>query len=138
MNPTTEVILNLWEICDLNSGLILGLKGMAYVGKGSDDEKLSFLKSRSLLDFMIAKDFQVPERFSTILGDEKIRGIPLNTAREMGMSLDLFEEVMNDLEEELSKSNGMKISASPIVCITPLNYTDDLKLVPFDNMKSSR
>ena len=56
MTNNPEIVFNLWYLTD-DTGWIFGLKAKPYVAEGSDDEKLAFLNSRALLDFMIAKDY---------------------------------------------------------------------------------
>lgn len=59
-----EIILNLWYVHD-EAGIIYSLRARAYVGFGSDKEKLALLQSHALVDYLIATPFPVPGRFHT-------------------------------------------------------------------------
>ena len=63
-----EIILKLWYIGD-EMGMIYSLRARAYVGTGSDGEKLAFLCSRAALDYLVAQPFPIPDRFHITLVD---------------------------------------------------------------------
>lgn len=65
-NP--EIILSLWYIGD-ELGMIHSLRARAYIGTGSDEEKLAFLRSRAPIDYLVARPFPIAERFHTTLVD---------------------------------------------------------------------
>ena len=69
-----EIILNLWYIHD-DQGLIYSVRARAYVGIGTEEEKLAMLQQFANWDYLIAKPFPIPERFHTTLveGDEQQR-----------------------------------------------------------------
>lgn len=57
-----EIILNLWFVQD-EDGIIYSLRARAYVGQGSDDQKLDFLRSCATVDYLIARVFPIPSAF---------------------------------------------------------------------------
>ncbi len=57
-----EIILNLWYVVD-DLGYIYSLRARAYLGSGSDDEKLAMLQKYAKTDYLIAKAFPIPKQF---------------------------------------------------------------------------
>lgn len=133
-NP--EIVLNLWYLID-TTGTIFLLKAKSYVAEGTDEQKLKFLNSRALLDYMVAKDYRLRSGFKLILGNEEYNATNKLTL-EMEGEISLFGHVIDEIEKELSKLCPLTISQSPLVCITPLHFTDDLKVVPIENMKRGK
>ncbi len=121
-----EVILNLWHIID-DGGFIHHLLGRAYLAAGSDEEKLKFLHERALLDWKIAQDFSVPERFKVILTGtyEEINAIHVGHIEEAGGYATIYKEVINELEVGLNKFGGFKIPNNPLMVVTPVRMKDD-------------
>ncbi len=62
-----EVIVNLWYVID-EKGLIYSLRVKAYIGTGTIDEKLDFLRQRASYDYLIAEPFKIPIRFHVRFG----------------------------------------------------------------------
>ena len=103
---------------------------------GSDEEKLEELNTRALLDFMIAEDFKLPKWLITSVGTEKYNTATYKDVKLMGQEAALFEECMEELESQFSKTHSMKISQQPLICITPLWMDDHNDIRLFDNMRS--
>jgi hypothetical protein len=61
-NP--EIIVNLWFVHD-DLGAIYSLRGRAFVGTGTDEEKLALLERLSWIDYLIAQPFPIPQQFHT-------------------------------------------------------------------------
>ena len=135
MDNEPEVIVNLWYVGD-KTGLLISLKGRAYVATGSDKEKLSFLNERALFDFMIAEDFPLPLWLKTHIGDKTYNTAYYKQIISMGMEATLFENCMVKLEEQFSKLNGLSISKQPLICVTPLWMGDDNYPRLFENMET--
>ena len=57
-----EVGLNLWYVFDEKS-IIYSLRVKPYVLEGTEEQKLSFLKKRAMLDYLIAEPFSIPKKF---------------------------------------------------------------------------
>ena len=57
-----EIILNLWYVCD-EWGFIYSLRARAYIGMGSDEEKLAMLQKFAQVDYLIARIFTIPAKF---------------------------------------------------------------------------
>lgn len=128
-----EIIFNLWYLAD-ETGAIYSLKAKMYVHEGSDEEKQEFLQSRALLDYMVAEDFDVPSRFSANLDGKAKVAAYITHVKMMGGEFNLFLEVIDKMEKRLNALCPLKIGDTPVVCITPLHFTDDYKLIPFEKM----
>ncbi len=133
----TEVILNLWYVAD-QSGLVLSLKGRAYVAEGTEKDKLALLHSRALLDYKIAQDFPVPEKYNTKNAFFGINGLYMSEVNDPNMQPYIFKEVINGLEEQFSNIRKMEIPQTPLIVCTPLLLTDDYELIPFPGMKKQK
>ena len=135
MNVTVppEIILNLWYLYD-NLGAIYSLRGRCYVGSGSDEEKLAFLRRFAASDYLIAQSFPVPERLYTTLvtneGAGKIHVTNAETVEFMGGPQMLFEEVFVEMEKQLPALTRLSIGPEPLTCITPLLGNEDGNLTP--------
>src|SRR5437870_178326 len=123
-----EIIFNLWFLAD-HTGSIFSLKAKMYVQDGSDDEKLKFLQSRAVLDYFIAEDFEVPQHFKANIDGKVKVAAHIDHVKVSGGEFNLFVEVINKLEKRLNALCRFKIADTPFVCITPLHFTDDYKLV---------
>ncbi|MFZ0774554.1 MAG: hypothetical protein WCA49_00570 [Candidatus Sulfotelmatobacter sp.] len=123
-----EIILNLWYVHD-EAGIIYSLRARAYVGFGSDKEKLALLQSYALVDYLIATPFPVPERFhTTVIEIEGSRKMPvaLKSAIEATVGPhSMFEDVFVKMEEQLPAQTKLSIGQKPLVCITPVLGQDD-------------
>lgn len=127
-----ELIVNLWYVYD-DLGFIYQLRGRAYLGYGTDEEKLKFLHQFATKDYLIAKSFSVPERYSTNftdgITDNKIQAISINDVK-IGVGFDaLFEDVYKALNEEIP-DRFLSISQSPLRVLTPLFYDSDGSIYP--------
>jgi hypothetical protein len=123
MNP--EIILNLWYVQDPD-GLIYSLRARAYVGIGSDDDKIELLRRFALVDYLIARPFSVPEVFHIVLGDSG-RKMPAAYRHAHDLSngpLDIFEGAIKELNNDLPAQTMLEIPRSPLVCITTLIGND--------------
>jgi len=121
----SEITLNLWYVRD-EDGFIYSLRARAYIGTGSDEEKLNALWKSSLVDYLIARVFPIPAQFH-------IDGKPIFHAaalEALDNSLVLFEEAIQVLQAELPAQTSLNIPASPLVCVTPLFGDDDGNIYP--------
>jgi hypothetical protein len=129
-----ELIVNLWAIYDAPSGLVYGLSGRVYCVGGTDTEKLSILSKLSSSDYISAKRYDVPARFSVSeIGGTTRNGLaPLTAVKDPNAGL--FEEMFKNLERDLpptpdfstedSRAIYQKIPADPLCAITIL-YEDE-------------
>ena len=120
-----EIILNLWYVCD-DLGFIYSLRARAYIGMGSDEEKLAFLKKFSMIDYLIARIFTIPTQF-------QINGKPLCHKEflvAMGGLIALFDEAIQAIQNDLPSQTSLNVPARPLVCMTPLLGDDDGKVQP--------
>jgi len=121
-----EIILNLWYVCD-DMGVIYSLRGRAYLGWGTDEEKMSFLQKFAQTDYLIARGFPIPSRFH-------MHGLAVTHKRILdleGMPGDLFREVFKALNDELPVQTPYDIPQKPLICLTPLIGNDRNEIRPF-------
>lgn len=57
-----EIILNLWYVVD-DIGVIYSLRVRAYIGTGTEADKLKLLQKFATTDYLIAKAFPIPKSF---------------------------------------------------------------------------
>jgi hypothetical protein len=128
-----EIILNLWYLYD-ELGAIYSLRARAYVGTGSDDEKLDLLRTFAPYDYLIAQPFPVPERFHTTIDEGGTRQrLPVAMCQLLphyGSECDLFEDAFQAIEAQLPVQTDLVIPEQPLVCITPIRCTDDGSMQP--------
>lgn len=120
---SAEIVMNLWYVID-DLGMIYSLRARCYVRSGSDEEKLTFLRSCAETDFLIAQPFPVPERLhTTVIERENRQSMPVASHAALeaigGVKL-LFEEVYQEMEKQLPAQTTLCIGRDPLVCITPL------------------
>ena len=128
-----EMIANLWYIHD-EQGFIYSLRGRLYLAFGSDEEKLAMLRRHAEVDYLIARPFPIPERLHTTFvkrGEQrKFAVVNRDSLAILGDDIVLFEEVLQEFERELPAQTPLRVSQSPLVCITPLLGTDDGTIRP--------
>lgn len=119
-----EIILNLWFVHDVD-GFIYSLRGRAYLGYGSDAEKLGFLQQFAKKDYLIAQPFPIPNRF-WVMGKAVTHQSRVPSIGSSG----LFEEVFKALNDALPSQTPFNIPTNPLTCITPLLGDDDGNIRP--------
>jgi hypothetical protein len=128
----TEVIVNLWYERD-DDGIIYSLRGMAYVGQGTDDEKQAFLQQRANADYLIAEPFEIPPRFHlhVHVGDDErlvpVAHVDILTFDPKGA---LFEDALKILSDRFPAQSNISIPDDPLVCMTPLMQDAKGSIVP--------
>ena len=133
-----EIIANLWYIID-DQGFIYSLRAMAYVATGSEADKLQFLASRAYLDYLVARPFQVPERYGTTFvgsnGEEtKYAVIHHDSTSAIGGIDQLFFDALDQMQSDLPAQTTLSIPASPLIKITALYGGEDGSVVPIDSL----
>jgi hypothetical protein len=126
-----EVILNLWYIQD-TEGVIYSLRARAYVGVGSDDDKVELLRRFAEIDYLIARPFPVPEAFHVVLADSGTK-LPVAYAHAvslMNAPLEIFEAAIKSLNDDIPAQTKLEIPRAPLVCITTLIGDDGGNLRP--------
>lgn len=96
-----ELIANLWAIYDAESGYVYALSGKAYTVDGSDEEKLTILKSLARTDYKTAKRLQVPSRFGVQFSDGTVKANVTYLNAIADPNAELFAEVFKSLERDL-------------------------------------
>lgn len=129
-----ELIFNLWALYDAASGTVYGLSGKAYNVAGTDREKLDFLKAAAGTDYVTAKRYKVPERFSISFPDGEVqKGVTYLNAM-YDPNAQLFEDVFKNIEAELPPLPGFSgedvvnikqsVPKDPLCVVTAL-YEDE-------------
>ena len=130
-NP--EIILNLWYLGD-DLGMIYSLRARTYVGIGSNEEKLAFLRSRASIDYLVAQPFSIPPRFHIALVDgsvkKKVAATSVSSVDLMGGLIVLFEDAIRELEDALPAQTTLSIPQSSLFCMTPLMADSEDRLHP--------
>jgi hypothetical protein len=128
-----EIILNLWFVID-DEGLIYSLRARCYVHSGTDEEKLAFLQSSAVTDYLIAQSFSIPERFhTTIIHDGVSEMVPMATYSGIRATVPfsaLFEDVIQEMEKQIPKQTSLQVGQKPIICMTPLLGDEDGNMRP--------
>lgn len=126
-----EIILNLWYIHD-DAGFIYSLRARAYIGVGSDEEKMAMLERFANIDYLIARPFRVPERFHTDMERDGERArVPVmhsSLLNSFDSPLVVYEEAIQALEAELPAQTNLRIPHDPIMCSTALLADNSGKL----------
>jgi hypothetical protein len=110
-----EIILNLWYVCDVDL-YVYSLRARAYLGTGSDEEKLALLKKHSTTDYLIARLFQIPKGMTT----HGLPVIPKAGLKILDSPIAIFEEAIKAIQNDLPNQTPLDIPKSPIVCVTTL------------------
>ena len=128
-----EIILNLWYLYD-ELGTIYSLRARAYVGSGSDEEKLELLRTFAPDDYLIAQPFPIPERYHTTItegGTEQRMAVALCHLLPLyGSECALFEDAFRAIEDQLPIQTDLAIPELPLVCVTPVRCTEDGLMQP--------
>ena len=120
-----EVIVNLWYVMD-EEGVIYSLRIKAYIGVGSDVEKLEFLQQRASLDYLVAEPFKIPQKFHVQIRNFETRDSTTMPVGHVSMlqTLDspiaLFEDALKVIENRFPAQSELEIPQHPLVCTTPL------------------
>ncbi len=118
-----EVIVNLWYVRD-EEGIIYSLRARAYIGSGSDAEKVEFLQRRALLDYLVADPFEIPQRFHVkIMEGRASQMMPvahISMLQTLDSPIALFEEALKIVESRFPAQSQLEIPQDPLVCTTPL------------------
>jgi hypothetical protein len=126
-----EIILNLWFVQD-REGIIYSLRARAYVGVGSEQDKLSLLRRFASIDYLIARPFPVPEAFHTHFPESDVI-MPVAYRKPLDLfsgPLDIFEHAIRALNDEIPSQTKLEIPRSPLVCITTLVGDDAESIRP--------
>ena len=139
-NPESiELAFNLWYRVNAATSAIIALYGKAYGLRGTDESKLATLRDLARSDFVTARAFRVPERFSIVLSDgTSIKSTHASVARDP--SAHLFEEVMAALEADVPafavfrgeepSVTRLRSPRNPLAVRTCLMDTDDGQVHP--------
>jgi hypothetical protein len=125
-----EIILNLWYVHD-DLGYIYSLRARAYLGYGSEQEKLAFLQQFARSDYLIARPFKIPKLW-WLEGRPVFHQAVLQT---WPSAIPLFLEAIRTLQAELPSQTPFDIPLRPLVCITPLLGDDDGHIRPADEAR---
>ena len=121
MHTNPEITINLWYVQD-PEGMIYSLRARAYVGFGSEDDKIELLRHFAPIDYLIARPFPIPEAFHVHFAES---GIKMPVAYRKGLDLlngplDIFEHAIRALNDDLPAQTKLEITGSPLICLTTL------------------
>lgn len=124
-----EVIVNLWYFVDAESGYTYGLAGRAYAVVGTEENKFDLLRRLAPTDYVMAKQFPVPENFQLVSSEGELKGVTGASEYELRHS-NLFEEVFRALEKEIPEriewvkgervEKRLTVPQQPLCLFTPL------------------
>ena len=89
--------MSLWYLRD-EDGIIYSLRAKAYVGEGSDEEKLEFLQQRARLDYLVAEPFEIPKRFHVKIGvDHESKAMPVKAYKSHEKHVEITKSTFKSL-----------------------------------------
>ena len=95
-----EVCLNLWYF--QNAGIVMPLAGKAYALVGSEQQKLSVLRSLTGADYLTATRGFVPQKFQMTMASDTLAGaVPANMIHDYHSAV--FGPLIDKIEAELPK-----------------------------------
>ena len=94
-----EICLNTWFFVD-DTGMVIRIAAKAYALTGSDEEKLTVLKSLAGTDHLVATQGRVPDRYVTNVDGEKMPG-SIPAAALQTDPLPVFDALFTDIEKSL-------------------------------------
>ncbi len=128
-----EIIFNLWYVYDA-SGTVHALRARCYVLPGKDEDKLAFLEAFASSDYLIARQFPVPEDFLAQDG----KGQTTSTLKVENMAdpqaLNFFEKGMETLIHQFPPQTQLTAPPDPLVNLTPLFLDNEGHLAPVTEM----
>ncbi|MGH9419752.1 MAG: hypothetical protein ACRD3J_07260 [Thermoanaerobaculia bacterium] len=134
-----EIVANYWYVIDDRS-FIFSLRAMVYVVEGTEEQKLAFLASRAYLDYMVARPFPIPARFSTkFIEPGKQATYPVihhDAAMELGGIDQLFFDALDEMQSGFPAQTELAVPESPLIRITALFGDADGRIVPVDALNS--
>lgn len=98
-DTAAEICLNTWFFVD-DTGMVIRLAAKAYALTGSDDEKLSILKSLAGTDHLSATHGRVPSRYVTEVEGQKMPG-SVPAAAIQADPLPVFDDLFTEIEKSL-------------------------------------
>jgi hypothetical protein len=126
-----EIVINLWYVQD-REGIIYSLRARAYVGIGSDHEKLELLRRFAAIDYLIARSFSIPDAFHVHFAESGTK-MPVASREAVDLfsrPLDIFEDAIRDLNDDIPAETRLEIPRSPLVCVTTLIDEDSDSVHP--------
>lgn len=129
----SEIIFNFWYVYD-ETDTIYSLRARAYVGTGSDEEKLAMLKEAAEIDYLIAAPYPIPERYHLLVTeDSKEEKVPVFLAsmlKTLDSPIALYEDAIKEIASNIPAQTELEVSANPLCCVTPLLAEADNTLTP--------
>jgi len=94
-----EICLNTWVFVD-STAMVIRIAAKAYALKGTDEEKLTILKSLAGTDHLTATQGRIPTKYSTKLDGQDMAGtIPF--AAIQSNPIPVFEDLFTEIEKSL-------------------------------------
>jgi hypothetical protein len=101
-----ELVANIWPIVDEVSSLIQRFAARAYALDAEDSVIASTLKTLANSDFMIARQFAVPERFTVVTEHGTLKGV-ITVDQFNQHQPDVIEEALKELQSEKRPLQGI-------------------------------
>jgi hypothetical protein len=128
-----EVGVNFWYVRD-EEGIIYSLRLKSYVLKGIEKEKISFLRDRALLDYLIAEPFSVPKSFHISIGNanKKMPVGHIAMLSTLDSPIAIFEDALRQVEARFPAQSEIEIPQEQLLfTMTPLLRNSKGIIKPF-------
>jgi len=128
-----EVGVNFWYVRD-EEGIIYSLRLKSYVLKGTEEEKISFLRDRALLDYLIAEPFSVPKSFHISIGNanKKMPVGHIAMLSTLDSPIAIFEDALRQVEARFPAQSEIEIPQEQLLfTMTPLLRNSKGIIEPF-------
>jgi hypothetical protein len=128
-----EVGVNFWYVRD-EEGIIYSLRLKSYVLKGIEKEKISFLRDRALLDYLIAEPFSVPKSFHISIGNanKKMPVGHIAMLSTLDSPIAIFEDALRQVEARFPAQSEIEIPQEQLLfTMTPLLRNSKGIIEPF-------
>lgn len=132
----SEIIFNFWYVYD-ETDTIYSLRARAYVGTGSDEEKLSMLKEAAEIDYLIAAPYPIPKRYHLLITEnskeEKMPVFLAGMLKTLDSPIALYEDAIKEIASNIPAQTELEVSANPLCCVTPLFADDENVITPMSD-----
>ncbi len=105
-----ELVLNLWPIVESESKMIQRFAARAYAMDVADSVISNTLTSLATTDYILARQFPVPKKFTLVTEHGQIEGLA-TVANFNDFQWTIIEEALRSLETDLPPSYGLGINA---------------------------
>ena len=122
-----EIVFNLWYMRD-EAGFIYSLRAKPYVAWGGDRDLWRFLETREYMDYHIAREFEIPERFrvtvATPVGMKMLSATHRDGFSSKQSLVGLFADALDVLTADFPKKDTLSLTDEPAVYLTARTRDD--------------